>query len=203
MADSPVLDGVITCPPDGRAEIHWPQIKPGYWKSHDASSASDCHECLRPTARWGSPFLAMFLVFGAVYFGGGALYSAKVKGVRPGLDAHPHWHAWLELRSLVFDGFAFVRGGGRGGGRRGVGFEVVGDGGGRQQPAPPPAAPARRSKGPKAEKKEKTAKKINHKSSLLQPQQQQQVVVEVETARGHAATGTAASGGGRWVHTDA
>eukprot|EP01045_Picozoa_sp_COSAG04_P009779 COSAG04_NODE_579_length_12424_cov_20.826369_9_plen_356_part_00 len=143
---SPILSGKIICPDDGRAEIHWEEIKrkcsshrrhhgptpsvgrccraAGFWKSATAATASACQECLAGTTRWGTPLLSVVLLAAAAYAGGGGVYRTRVLG-KKGAERIPNAAFWLELVSLVKDGVAFAQGGGQ----RGGGYARVSGGG--------------------------------------------------------------------------
>eukprot|EP01051_Picozoa_sp_SAG22_P010776 SAG22_NODE_990_length_6131_cov_3.233588_2_plen_211_part_00 len=202
---SPVLTGIIKCPADGRAEIHWEQIAPGYWKSHDASTADNCQECLVPTAHWGSSFLTLAFFASAAYLGGGIAYAAKTKAKPVGFAAHPHHRVWLELQSLVADGVAFSRGWGSH--RQ------------KQPPAPPMAAVTaavhrgssssnsgsgkatvvKKQKSSKEKKQGKKGAGSSEKDALLvaapPPESRPQPAANDDNTKS-----AAAGGGGRWVH---
>ena len=63
-----------------------------------------------PGSAWGLAVLGLLVVGGGSYVGGGIALGRRVGGSSAGLQAHPHWHRWLELRGLVHDGVRFVQG---------------------------------------------------------------------------------------------
>ena len=72
----------------------------------------ECFACA-----WGCTLLGVFALGAALYLGVG-IGLRHQQGVRGGLrEMVPHRAQWAELRALVEDGAAFVRGGGRHGGR--------------------------------------------------------------------------------------
>ena len=63
-----------------------------------------------PGSAWGLAVLGLLVVGGGSYVGGGIALGRRVGGSSAGLQAHPHWHRWLELRGLVHDGVRFAQG---------------------------------------------------------------------------------------------
>ena len=53
-------------------------------------------------------FIALALLGGAVYVGGGVISGGRRGGGR-GLRAHAHYSRWVEVGGLVMDGVAFAR----------------------------------------------------------------------------------------------
>jgi hypothetical protein len=85
--------------------------------------------CDEAPVAWGTPLLLVFALAAAVYVGGGVVAGrSQAGGSVPGLEGHPHHRLWDEGRSLVLDGFAFAKSGGK---RRGaaVGAGETGPGG--------------------------------------------------------------------------
>lgn len=108
-----------------------------------------------------------------------------------GFAALPHAPFWTEVAGLVSDGLQYVKGGGSGTGRRrpllkGSGISTDG-GGGRKS-------------------KSKKEKKENKKKAAVEADTKRADVVRVVEADGGleagvvGLAGTAAGGGGRWVH---
>jgi hypothetical protein len=111
---NPQLTGTITCPEDGRAEIHWDQIT-SYWKLHSAKYARACSDCLhnRRGSAWGGSLILWGGMLVLCYLGGGLAFNMAVRGQRPP-EAFPHREYWRELGALVRDGVAFTRAAARG-----------------------------------------------------------------------------------------
>lgn len=158
---------------------------------------------------WGTPIMLAFGACLAVYLSAGYVYNWRTKGVT-GMRALPNATHWLELRSLVFDGVAMAKAGGRSKGR----YQPLGG-----SPAPPVAPAgagkgrgkekAAASEGTKGSKKEKTGKEKRSSKERRREQTEPDAAVAPAPAAtapapaGPAAApadGTAAGGGGRWVH---
>eukprot|EP01052_Picozoa_sp_SAG31_P013272 SAG31_NODE_795_length_12036_cov_28.879953_8_plen_307_part_00 len=113
-----------------RAPKAWPQhrqcIHPGnaFPCGHtDAKSQGECQPAMRKVAiycvqsHWGFSFLAVVALLSVGYLGGGiAVGRRRAAGVTAGpagldsmLRLHPHWRSWVELCGLVGDGVAFVQ----------------------------------------------------------------------------------------------
>jgi hypothetical protein len=149
---------------------------------------------------WGW-WLIGLLVFGSAgYFGGGALYNRQTRGLR-GAAAVPSRRELAGLAALVVDGLELTKARLRG---RPVGPKGLSVGGGNS---------AGLSKGgPKQkEKKEKKEKKKKKKKAKMPTgshpdagaagtTSEQLVSVETVEAERAQPEGTAAGGGGRWVH---
>lgn len=206
---SPVLTGTIVCPSDGRAEIHWEEIKPGFWKSATSATAAACQECIAGSTRWGWPFVYLVVVAALLYVGGGLIYNSKRRGAKLGVEALPHRAFWASVASLVLDGVAFARAPNRR--QKGYTRQVS------KPAADSPAAsfrvpaeqdskhPTQQKKKEKKQKKEKAPSKQQRESerSLIPPE----AAVEPAAAEPAAAAlpppasgSTASGGGGRWVH---
>lgn len=65
-------------------------------------------ELLPQSTGWGSTLLVVLLLFIASYVGGGLVLGKRASG-KIGLVAHPHYHKWVDLYSLVIDGGSSVR----------------------------------------------------------------------------------------------
>eukprot|EP01052_Picozoa_sp_SAG31_P002278 SAG31_NODE_79_length_27235_cov_6.268868_7_plen_187_part_00 len=73
-------------------------------------SWSGSRQCLGVApASWGWPFVLMFALSAALYFGGCTVYRQHIHGLA-GWAALPHAVLWRELHALVADGMEFVRG---------------------------------------------------------------------------------------------
>lgn len=60
---------------------------------------------------WGWGVVAVLLLGGAAYLGGGIAYGSRRQGrATTGLRAHPHYRQMVALHALVLDGVAVVRG---------------------------------------------------------------------------------------------
>eukprot|EP01048_Picozoa_sp_COSAG05_P022843 COSAG05_NODE_4716_length_1399_cov_8.837784_1_plen_331_part_00 len=207
----PELTGTIKCPPDGRAEIHWEQIAPGYWKHHSSAHADACMRCLNNTTLWGGPFLAGVFVLALAYLGVGVAYNIQVRGEKLGLGSLPHRALWLEVAALVKDGVAFARNGGGGSFSR----KAVSGDGGTKSTGKPKDGKLEKHEGTQRSSKKKH-KKDNYDGSsrssrnningagnggnggggeplLLKPD-------GATSASAVMAKGTVAAGGGRWIH---
>jgi hypothetical protein len=165
----------------------------------------------RPKRRF--PARAVVLLLGcAAYLGLGVLYAQKVLGrtVAGGggtaagklklgaLSIHPHAGWWAELFALVCDGMAFSRGGGNAAaGRRGVGARVVEAGGGslKKEKEKKEKGGKEHSSSPKSKEKKAKKEKVEALAEPLQP-----AAAAAAAPASVAAEGTAAGGGGRWVH---
>ena len=156
--------------------------------------------CLRfGTPASGATFLILLALAATVYVGGGLLL-ARQRGSSPqlGLRAHPHAHLWLELAALCREGAVFVSNSGRPPQRRGGGGERL-LGGGEQSTGDRDSNPSRKSKG-SSKGSSKRGSKSGTKSSKGKVSSQQQVTPP--TAATAPAVGSAAGGGGRWIHVE-
>ena len=113
------------------------------------------------------------------------------------LSAHPHGLLWLDVSSLVADGVAFARGGGR----QRPGFRGS-DQGPRSKGEKKPAETGGSSSSPGKAKKEKKERKKEKRggSGTCEPLSSSSAQALAPTSAPAAVTGTAAGGGGRWVH---
>ena len=145
----------------------------GSWCTHDLSVGTGCgdnhaHMCAPsppgpPTgvsfcsSNWGYYVLAIFVVGGGLYLGGGIAMGFQKNGRVMRVAAHPHYALWLQLYGLVWDGLQFSRrrgGGGRstkygGGGSPHAGFvqeSSVADSGGPSSKSSSPKSKDRKAK---------------------------------------------------------
>jgi hypothetical protein len=58
---------------------------------------------------WGWAFLLTVLICTTLYVGGGTVYSVKIQGTPPGLEALPHREFWAAARGLVVDGARYTK----------------------------------------------------------------------------------------------
>jgi hypothetical protein len=213
---SPVLTGTIVCPADGRAEIHWKEMTPGYWKSATAATAAACRECLDGSTRWGQSFLTVLLLVVLCYVVGGVVYNVKRSGARIGMEALPHRAFWLEAFSLVRDGVAFARAPSQRSNYSTISkTPSVGEvaGGAASAARDPPAVQKKKEKRDSRGKKssgsgtqeESNAHKKERpkKSRPAQPAPASASLVDTSgepAAGGSGSASTPSGGGGRWVH---
>jgi len=127
------------------------------------------------------------------------LRAGRPRG-KSALEAHPHYHNWRLLGGLVSDGLHFARSRGAGGrsGRSPRRESLLG------AEATPPAPPAEGRSPPRAGKKKK---KKNGDKGVAKADRERDVGQSAAPApdgapgaEPAAAVGTAAGGGGRWVH---
>jgi hypothetical protein len=167
----------------------------------------------------GMTFVIVLAVAGAAYVGGGVMHATK-SGAPVSLWSHPHASRWESVVGLVQDGIAFSRGHkGRGGGRGGGGgsgsYAPVKDNSARQKPSGSNKGEGKDS-GTKSSKR-KEGKERSHEKRQRSPQSGKSMHDAADAARSEPApavtaapvtaevapakpSGTAAGGGGRWVH---
>jgi hypothetical protein len=68
-------------------------------------------------SNWGWSFLAVACLGAGIYVGGGVVAGGRVAGQVRGVQAHPHYSAWLQIYGMVIDGFRLTRSRVHGGGR--------------------------------------------------------------------------------------
>lgn len=174
--------------------------------------------------QWGAYFLIVFTVSSALYVVAGVLGpwrrgSTQGLTVKQALMIHPHYQRWLALAGLVADGASYVgarysdkmipqprrvqhgRCDGSSGRGRGRG---KGEGKGQAE------REQRRTKEPKdkrSNRKSKSRTALNHvepefKDELIGPAESKPVTKATleDVSAAPAPSGTAAGGGGRWVH---
>ena len=103
--------------PTGKENLGcWAGISPSvdmYTKgTFHASEWVGASQCLGVGTDWGTPFLMVLFLGGALYVGGGALYLKKKHGAA-GKDLLPHRRKWQHIHGLVLDGISFARVGGK------------------------------------------------------------------------------------------
>eukprot|EP01043_Picozoa_sp_COSAG02_P016780 COSAG02_NODE_745_length_17738_cov_18.178241_7_plen_306_part_00 len=212
---SPVLTGTIVCPADGRAEIHWKEITPGYWKSATAATAAACRECLDGSTRWGQSFLTVLLLVVLCYVVGGVVYNVKRSGARIGMEALPHRAFWLEVFSLVRDGVAFARAPNQRSNYSTISkTPSVGEvaGGAASAARDPPAVQKKEKRDSRGKKssgsgtQEESNAHKNERPKKNRPAQRAPASASLVDTSGEPAAGgsgsasTPSGGGGRWVH---
>ena len=165
--------------------------------------------------QWGTQFLLLLAVAGGAYLAGG-VFGPWSTGSRQGLAAkdmlrvHPHYLRWVEVGALVQDGVTYAkarrsgrpmpqrsraeqqeeRGGrGDGGKRTDKRRKERREGGEKGERGASDGQGKRESRGSKKEKKAK-----GREPELAEP------LVSAAPAAPAPASGTAAGGGGRWVH---
>eukprot|EP01048_Picozoa_sp_COSAG05_P017078 COSAG05_NODE_2282_length_3288_cov_5.913452_1_plen_239_part_00 len=177
-------------------------------------------------SNWGTPFVAAVLCFSLVYVGGGILYgklsSGKSDGQAEGgrvLRAHPHHREWGSFVAFVADGIAFSRG--KLGGQR-QGYAKVSSVGGSKQATvgkrEASGCGGRRGNTSNTKKKKHDKIQKNEKNKRKQSKQESKHdhggsnsnddapgagSASVADPEVKAVVGTAAGGGGRWVHIPA
>eukprot|EP01052_Picozoa_sp_SAG31_P042229 SAG31_NODE_6641_length_1942_cov_1.368964_1_plen_228_part_00 len=154
---------------------------------------------------WGFHFVLVLLFGAAAYAGGGRLYN--LQHGRPGWLLHAAH--WAEIRNLVADGVAFTRGGFQ---RRGRTSRARGDGAGYQryeERGGAQGAPQLLKADARSERARKKGSKAKTKSAGVGAADP---VASTATASGRddpettalsvgsVGVGSAAAGGGRWVH---
>jgi hypothetical protein len=83
-------------------------------------------QVVRGVSDGGWTTVAVLLLCGATYVGGGILIGKRTGGARgTGAALHPHYASWIALAALVSDGVAFARAGGK---PHAAGYRPVGGG---------------------------------------------------------------------------
>ena len=167
---------------------------------------------------WGLPFLLLFGLAAGFYIGGGiamgvrrAAPAYKGSGLASTLAVHLHYRHWVEVAALCADGALFAS--------RKAGVGGLGGTGKRYTPvtagaAPPPHRTAatepssrkskssRDGKREKGEKKQKSGKRDKDSSGEASPPVASAAAAPAPAPApaGGGLPGTAAGGGGRWVH---
>lgn len=152
-----------------------------------------------PPSRAGVSFVAVVAVVALGYVVGGVAYGSRAGGTPASIRAHPHYGRWQQLAGLAADGVATVRQGGGPGKRQYAKVPVVG------------AEPEGRAGGGKKKGKLQPKEIFKEKNASRRSDEQ---AVGARGGTGAAAApssagdpaavalapGTAAGGGGRWVH---
>ena len=200
----PVLTGTIVCPADGRAEIHWDQIKPGYWKSATSATAMACQECINGS-QWGQTFLTVVLLAAMCYIVGGVFYNSKRKGANFGVEALPHRAFWSEVLSLVRDGIAFAKTPQRRAKYSTIRktppiAEAAGSGGAGGSGHSDASAKRKKAKRDKGDSSGNSGNSANKADSVQRAANDSVKAALPSPTGGSGQKSAASSGGGRWVH---
>ena len=167
----------------------------------------------------GWTIVAVLLLGGSAYLGGGTMIGKRTGGAGQGLTTHPHHPRWVALAALVSDGVAFARVGGR---ERPGGYRQLGGGsagrlseesGGKSKHSSSNSSKASSSPDQKrsSSKKKKggssgEGEREGERSPPPPPpakQSSQNEEAAPPAKKGEAvaaAASTASGGGGRWVH---
>ena len=168
---------------------------------HVNSVNKDWETCMRAPPDHALALVGLVLAAAAAYVAAGVLLGARTGG--SGLKRHPHFGRWVAVAGLVQDGIAFARSGGERRNRLVVGDAKV------ALVAADKAAGARRStkkagksasgsQGSSGKKRGK-ASRDESDAAVEEPASQQAEPAEVASpGPASTASGTAASGGGRW-----
>lgn len=176
--------------------------------------ASGCTPALKevqvycsPDSAWGTAFLLAVALGGGGYLVGGVVVGGRQHGRAASLSTHPHYQRWLETRSLVSDGISFARARvqGRSGGRAGR----LRDGRGEttatsserlMAAASAPVRGGERRKEKKSKAKSNSARSGKAAKAAGPPTTSNDEKAQTRSAQPIELEGTAAGGGGRWVH---
>lgn len=158
---------------------------------------TDACTCERLATSWGGSFLVALGLLSGGYVGGGVYSNRGTAGPRGALAGHPHYSRWLEVRALVGDGLSFsravVQGAGTGGSparqQRERLLEVGHKEGGRV------SSPKEGGKKEKKKQKKWEGRETEGDAGVAFGDTEHAAVPEQPPA-----AGTAAGGGGRWVH---
>ena len=161
---------------------------------------------------WGATLLLVLTVASCAYLVGGVGHAANTEGKPLRLSSHPHLALWAEVHGLVVDGVEFSRG------RRGRGgymYARVDEGGRadkRDEGAKEKGSARAKAGGGGKQKKSRTSKERRREGADghgASPGSGTSKGAPAVEGRGDAPTpapppapveGTAAGGGGRWVH---
>ena len=140
---------------------------------------------------------------GGAYVLGGVVVGGRQRGRAASLAAHPHYQRWLETRLLVSDGISFARARvqGRSGSRAGRLRGGQGESSERLMAAA--SAPVRggeRRKEKKSKAKSNSARSGKAAKAAGRPTTSSDEKAQAPSAQPTVLEGTAAGGGGRWVH---
>lgn len=154
---------------------------------------------------WGSGVLIFLVLVVGGYVGGGSVVGSRAKGSGVGVRNHPHWQRWQELRGLCADGVTFARSGGSRRQALGRSQSLLAEGrkggGGRTDEVKERREKAPKSKSTKSTGSEKKRSGKSESGKSESPRSQSSAAGELSPAVvEEAASGTAAGGGGRWVH---
>lgn len=183
---------------------------PGQTSSGDGT---DWDRCFTPlTKQWGAQWLLLATAVVVGYAAGGAVWARRT--------GNPHWHPhhnqWKELESLVLDGIAFSQQAQRGGSRATAAEPLLrpaareSERGNRSSSSGGGSRSGRKSKGkerdssPKPKKGKTESSRGDVSGSGLRGEEAQEPsggdAAAPQELTTQAATSTASSGGGRWVH---
>ena len=183
---------------------------PGQTSSGDGTDWDSCFTPL--TKQWGAQWLLLATIAAVGYAAGGAAWARRT--------GNPHWHPhhdrWKELESLVLDGIAFSQRARRGGSRAAATEALLRPAAARESERGNSSSSSgggsrsgRKSKGKERDsspkpKKGKTESRGDSSGSgprgeeAPEPSGGDAAAAQEPTTQ--AATSTASSGGGRWVH---
>jgi hypothetical protein len=164
-----------------------------------------------PSSDLGAYFLLLLALIGGAYVGGGVglgMHSGRRRG-KTAVEAHPHYERWLALAGLVSDGLHFTRsrGGARAADREAL-LPRSAQGASHQPSARGSKAGKKRSGGRSGKRGtdhpsngDLETKSGSGESNQISTAPVKDDANSAVTQRTVAATpGTAAGGGGRWVH---
>lgn len=154
---------------------------------------------------WGWPFLAIFVLGSCAYVGGGIVGPVREnKGLSPRqmLRVHPHYGRWCELAALCMDGAHYARAPGRGRNLAATAEGSSAEGRERRGTSSSAVSTASKKSGKSSRSSKSGRKKGQSKSKHKNPGEEQPSAIQQELLGAPAAglSGTAAGGGGRWVH---
>ena len=162
---------------------------------------------------WGLEFIVLLFVGCGGYLALGVVYAQRVQGKTVGsaggggrfgaLSVHPHAGRWAEVISLVVDGITLAKDGRRTvpllrGGNAAAGRAAAGEKKEKNKKERKERGNEHSPRKEKKQKKEKQEKKVQQ--GALEEPLRASTAGEAAAAPAATSEGTAAGGGGRWVH---